>query len=461
MKRVISLIRSYLNHELAGFIIIGTLLRIVLMPYFIWPYDASAYQTSLTYFMNGYDPYALHASIYPPLMHFITFPLFRLAYQLGLSFDFHTILEALSRINVEGPVAFCQISPLFLVLWKMPILCFDLLTGILIYCFVKELVSDTRMPKRCFLIWFFNPFTLILSYLHGSYDVAVAFFILLGAFFLYKNSFLSAGLAFGLGTLAKTSPIYVALPLAAVLLFKRVMGSSRILWPKTNIRTFLRFSLGCIVPLACFAPLIVEYMNLMTSGISKEIAITGGMNQWFFAADPHRVDWINLHIGTIQAVFSYYPAIVLAIAVLFSIFLKSGRKKLLLLTAFFTNLIYFFLPITLQPQYLLWILPLFVVFLSLSNRFLWPLIIYSVAGLIFYFSLQGPQIFLYPLATYTHLYPLDQLVTSVASYVNLPGLFSQNLRQDLCTVSGGLGFLGQLLTAILLIKSLWVAKDEE
>jgi hypothetical protein len=317
------------------------------------------------------------------------------------------------------------------------------------------------MPKRCFLIWFFNPFTLILSYLHGSYDIAVAFFILLGAFFLYKNSFLSAGLAFGLGTLAKTSPIYVALPLAGVLLFKRIVGSFRISWPKTNIRTFLRFSLGCIIPLAFFAPLIIEYVNLMTSGISKEIAITGGMNQWFFAADPHRADWINLHIGAIQAVFSYYPAIVLAIAVLFSMFLKFEQKGLLLLTTFFTNLIYFFLPITLQPQYLLWILPLFVVFLSLTNRFLWPLILYSVAGLFFYFSLQGPQIFLYPLATYTHLYPLDQLVTSVASYVNLPGLFSQNLRQDLCTIFGGLGFLGQLLTTVLLIKSLWMAKDEE
>ncbi len=461
MRRAISVLRNSFKHELVGFVIIGVLLRIVLMPYFVWPYDMSAYQSSLVYFMNGKDPYALHASIYPPLTYFVTFPMFGLAYQFGISFDFHSILEVLSKTSVEGPVPITQISPLFLVFWKIPILCFDLLTGILIYYFVKAMVSDTTMPKRCFLVWLFNPFTLVLSYLQGSFDIVVAFFILLGAFFLFRDDFLFSGLSFGLGTLAKTSPIFVAIPLAAVLLIKGVSGSSKTLNLKLNIRTFLKFTIGCVLPLLCFAPLAIEYLNLMWSGISEEASIAGGLNQWFFAADPLRSGWINQHIVTIQTVFKFYSVIALTIAVVFSGLLKLGRKRILLLTAFFANLIYFFLPMTLQPQYLLWTLPLFAVLMSSTKRYLWSLCLYSAAGLFFILSLQGPQIFLYPLAMYTSLYPPKQLTINVMNYVNLPGVFSQNLRQDFCTVFGCLGFIGLSLTMVLLVKSILVEKDNE
>jgi hypothetical protein len=96
MKRSISLIRHLFTHELSGFLILGLLLRVVLMPYFIWPYDIGAYQSALAYLVSGNDPYAVHASIYPPFVHFITYPLFRLAYQLGVSFDFHSIQEVLT-----------------------------------------------------------------------------------------------------------------------------------------------------------------------------------------------------------------------------------------------------------------------------------------------------------------------------------------------------------------------------
>jgi len=461
MEKATAILRGYFNHELGGLIIIGVLLRMVLMSYFIWPYDINACYSGLMYFINGNDPYALHASIYPPLTYFLLFPLFSFAYQFGFSFGSHSISEAVTTTSFDGSVAICQVNPLFLVLWKLPLLCVDLLTGILIYYFARELVVDPKIPKRCFLVWFFNPFTLVVSYLHGSYDLFVAFFIVLGAFFLYKQNYFSAGLSFGLGTLTKTSPIFIALPLAVVLLFKGVLGSLNIHNLKANTLVFFKFAVGCVVPLLSFAPLFIEYLYLMYVGISKEISITGGLNQWFFAADPQRSYLINLHIGTIQTVFSYYPAICFVISVLFCKFLKLSHEKILFITAFFTNLIYFFLPITLQPQYLLWILPLLVVLSSVRKSFIWPLSLYSAAGFAFYLSLQGPQIFLYPLAMYTSLCTPEQLVKNVMNYANLPGVASQFLRQDLCTLFGGVGFLGQLLTILLLIKSLWMAKNDE
>jgi hypothetical protein len=461
MKKICSIIRSFFHHELSGFIILGLLLRTVLMPYLVGPFDISEYQSGLAYFMSGYDPYALHASIYPPLTHFLTFPLLRLAYQFGMSFGLHSVSEILSGTNFTGLIPMSEISPLFLILWKTPLVCFDLATGILIYHFVKELTSDTRMPKLCFIFWFFNPLTLAISSLLGSYDAATGFFILLGAFFLFKSSYFSAGFSFGLGSLTKISPIFVAFPLAAVLLFKRdsvIANASRF---RSNARDLLRFAVGCGVPLASFAPLVIEYTGLMSSGISKEISITGGLNQWFFATDTLRSEWVNSNIAAIQTAFLYYPAIALVTAILFSRFFKLDQKSILFLTALFTVLIYFFLPMGVQPQYLLWVLPLLVLLPSIAKRYIWSISICSVAGLLFFLSVQGPQVFLYPLAMFTSLYPPRVLAASVTNYLNLPGFFSLNLRQDLCTIFGGLGFLGLLLTTVLLLKSLWVKDNEK
>jgi hypothetical protein len=62
---------------------------------------------------------------------------------------------------------------------------------------------------------------------------------------------------------------------------------------------------------------------------------------------------------------------------------------------------------------------------------------------------------------YTSLYPPKQLVISVINYMNTPGSFSQNLRQDFSTVFGGLGFAGTLLTMVLLLWSLRKVENNE
>jgi hypothetical protein len=457
MKRSISLIRRLFTHELSGFLILGLLLRVVLMPYFISPYDIGAYQSALAYLISGNDPYALHASIYPPFIHFITFPLFTVAYRLGATFDFHSMSDMLTGTRPEGIIASSEISPLFLVLWKVPLLCFDLLTGVLIYCFVKEIAPNSKTPKRCFLIWLFNPFVLAMSYLNGSYDVVVGFFILLGAYFIFKNRYFSAGLSFGLGTLTKTSPIFIAIPLGVILLFREFGGSFSVHSFQANSRLFLRFAAGCFVPLVFFAPLFIEYTGLTYSGISQEIKVTGGLNQWFFAADSKVSYLVNQYIGGIETVFLYYPIICFAVALLLVKFLEFSRERILFTTVFFASLVYLFLPITVQPQYLLWIIPLLLVISSKQRNFIWPLLLLSIAGFFFYFSLQGPETFLYPLAMFTPLYSPQMLTNQIAAYQILPGVISPYLTQDLCILFGAIGFVGLVITILLPIKNLRMA----
>jgi hypothetical protein len=461
MKKISARVRNYFNHELSGFIVLGLLLRAVLIPYIIWPYDIGAFQSALRYLLSGNDPYTLHSSIYPPFVHFITFPLFSLAYRLGAAFDFHSMSEVLTGTRPKGIIAAGEMSPLFLVLWKVPLLCFDLLTGVLIYFFVKEITPDSRTPKCCFLLWFFNPFVLAISYLNGSYDVVVGFFVLLGAYLIFKNKYFSAGLSFGLGGLTKTSPIFIAVPLGAILLFKGLHNSFSPHTFRINSRFFFRFATGCIVPVVFFAPFFIEYTRLTYSGISQEIEITGGLNQWFFAADSKISYLVNQYIGGIQTAFLYYPIICLVVALFLVKFLELSREKILLVTTFFASLVYLFLPITLQPQYLLWIIPLLVVVSSRQRSFAWPLALLSTAGFSFSFFLQGPEAFLYPLAMFTPLYSPEQLVSKVAAYQIMPGVISPYLRQDLCTLFGAIGFVGLVLMILLLVKNLRMAEDND
>jgi len=460
MQTIISLFHRVLDHEIFGYIMIGLLLRLVLMPYLTWPFDLGAYRSGLAYFLNGYDPYFFHASIYPPLVYFLTLPLFSIAYSFRFSFNSPTISDLIGGSSM-GAVASSAVNPGFLVLWKLPLLCFDLLAGIVIYHFVKGMTVDPKAPKRLFLVWFFNPFTLAISYVHGSYDLLVAFFILLGVFLLYKGSYFSAGLSLGLGTLAKTAPILVALPLSIILLFRGSEGSLSVSALKAHARDFLRFTGGVGASLLPFALLFVEYSYLMYEGISKEISITGGLNQWFFAADPQKSYYVNQFIGTIQTAFFYYPLICVVVSLFFCKFLKFDQERVLFAATFFTFLIYFFLPITMQPQYLVWVLPLLIVISSLKRHFIWLLGLCSAAGLLFYLSIQSPLVFFYPLAMYTSLWRPEELVRYITVYSNIPGVFSRFLRQDLCTLFGGIGFVGLVTTTILLIQNLWVHKNDE
>ena len=122
-------LRLILGHELTVIMIIGILLRIIIMPYFGWPHDMSTYCSSVIWFANGYNPYAVYASLYPPFIYFITFPIFNIAHWIGLSPGYHYVASAANTGAFTGMVSPNQVNPSFLFLWKIPNLCFDLLTG--------------------------------------------------------------------------------------------------------------------------------------------------------------------------------------------------------------------------------------------------------------------------------------------------------------------------------------------
>ncbi|MEM3594857.1 MAG: glycosyltransferase 87 family protein [Candidatus Jordarchaeaceae archaeon] len=436
--------------------LMGVLLRFTLMPYFSDPYDLGTYCSSVIWFVNGYNPYAVYASLYPPFIYFITFPIFNIAYWIGLSPGYHYVASAANTGAFTGMVSPNQVNPTFLFLWKIPNLCFDLLTGLLIYRFAKELTDNPKMPKRAFILWFFNPLTLTISYLHGAFDVIAAFFIILGTYLLYKQKCFPAGLSFGLGILTKLSPLYVSFPFAVMTLLKDTPNRPIIHTLKANMQTFTKFAAGLAAPLLLFSPMLIEYFHLMLFGVASESSL-GGLNQWFFAVNP-KWGWRATQISAeiVQKIFLFYPIIIsiICLILLRKWNYKQNSKKTLFTATLFTCLIYLFIPTTVQPQYLLWILPLLVTLSTINRKFLLPLSLVSFAGTAFYLSVQSPYAILYPLAIYTPLYTPEQVSANIIYYMKLPGIISPLLQLDLLLIFGGIGFAGELLTIYYTLKSI-------
>jgi len=197
----------------------------------------------------------------------------------------------------------------------------------------------------------------------------------------------------------------------------------------------------------------------------NELSIKGGLNQWFFAANRNLRYGINSNIHILMEVFYLYPLLSL-IPVLFyhKIFKKSHDFPYitLLFSILSFEILYFVLPLTVQPQYLMWIIPTLIVIYAKKKSFLYPFTIFSLAASAFFFSIQSPYAFMYPLALFTSLCTVEQLNTSIVNYASRPGFFSLYLREDLCAIFGAFAFLGHLITLYLVIRELSkIGKDSK
>ena len=458
MRHILS---KLVRHELFIPLLVGIILRLVLMPFFICPYDIVAHYYGVTYILNGYDPYSLFASMYPPLVYLVFCPLLWLIYHLGIEIKFDIYPQTFEHTSDTWLVTSIYSSPVFLILWKIPLLIFDSLSGILIYQFTKKLTLDSTKAKKAFILWFFNPCVIITSYIHGAFDVIVSFFILLGLYFLINEKYFFSGISLGLGGLTKLSPFLIAVPISGIIFIKHTKNSL-----KKTFSTLSKFLAGCMIPLMICLPWCISYYKMLNTSTLNEISINGGLNQWFFVANLNLRNIVNSNIYVIMKIFYLYP--LLSLIPIFS-YSKTLRKVkvnfpyvVLLFSILSLEILYFVLPLTVQPQYLMWIIPILIVAYTKRNIFFYPSMIFSLAASAFFFSIQGPFAFMYPLALFTPLCSVEQLNTYTVNYVSEPGIFCPHLREDLCTIFGALAFLGHILVLYSVIKELLkIGKDNQ
>jgi len=459
------IIGALLKHDIFAYALMGVVLRIVLMPFFIWPSDIVAQQFSLVGILNHYDPYSLSVSMYPPFIYILLYPFLLVASRAGFAFRFYLFPVTFKAGMVTEMITSSFGDPAFLVFWKVPLLVFDIFTGLLVYGLVKQLTTDTSKAKKGFILWFFNPLVLITSYVHGAFDVIAVFFILLGIYFLSNEKYLLSGISFGFGGITKISPFLIAIPLSALVFLTSKNESTRIFLRKRFANT-AAFLAGCAIPILLSIFWNINYYHSLTASTLSELSINGGLNQWFFLANPNLTSSVlspNLNILT--DIFYLYPIISLIPLLLFRKVFRNSKINsytILLFSALSLAIVYLVSPTTVQPQYILWLIPVLAV-ISLRNKsFYWPTATLSLAASAFFFSLQGPFAFMYPLALFTPLYSVNKLNAAIIGYANAPGVFCPLLREDLCLTFGAVGFFGLMLTILLIINALRkIDKDAE
>jgi len=237
---------------------IGILLRLAFMPFTMMT-DLSHQYYQFSYDRMNDRPYMHSVPIIP-----LAFPFHYLmmsAYSLVIPAESWYDATMLAKAgNITNPDEFMQrtyvieesflsAGPVFLKIFmmKFPYLIFDLLI-----LFLLPLLFSRNEDKRlAFLFWLFNPISFMASFIFGTYDVAVLFFVVLGLLCLSRNRIYLGASAIVFASLLKP---YFAMLLPFVLLHI-IKKAGRLRWKQSV--------LFCVASLTVF----FAFMSRMLSNI--------------------------------------------------------------------------------------------------------------------------------------------------------------------------------------------------
>lgn len=199
-----------------------------------------------------------------------------------------------------------------------------------------KLKSDRN---RTALIYAVNPISIMITNIHGQFDVGSVFFILLSIFFLKKNSEGSSHLAFTLAVICKTWPIFFVIPF-----LKK---------SKKRVQLLLFILLGISLFMISYS---IVYNVTLLDIIYRMKGYVGLLGEWGYTSILYftRRDFdheLILKWNVISMVFLFCFAI-------YSIFIKSRNilEELLILI-----LIYFIFIPGFSTQWTIWVIPFLIV----------------------------------------------------------------------------------------------------
>lgn len=427
------------DRRLLWVVLIGFVVRLAMAPWTSWTYDTYPFYQGVVDILAGLGPYGHMAYSYPPGFAYVTVPF---AWVLSLFLDpsqwasFQPSLVEVGQIT--GMVNPMVTHPAFNLAFKMPLMIADYLTGVVLYHFVN-MIKDRTAARRVFILWFLNPLVIFISSIYGNFDILAVFFSVLSLYSMYRRMYLSAGLAVGLGVAFKLFPMYLGLFYFAYLLGLAIAewrNSTRIV---PNLRNLVSFMFGGILGVSSILIAIFTDPSVMVF-LTGRMGTTdmGGINLWGLMRNINVLfnEGKTLPDTTVSAitVVSNYLLIAILFLILIYVFAmlrgsrESNEKQLLFGSMTVFVILLLFQSIT-HAHYLLWALPFFLLCSVYQERFEVKMALLSIAGVVFWLSLQSYLAFLYPLAVYTGIVPvgtIDQVVLDY--YLNVHGLSSEGTR---------------------------------
>ena len=422
-------------------LLIGLGIRLSLAPFTSHPYDFASWVSVMERFFN--------LSISP-------FYAWKFGTFLNASFLFYYPLYL-----VFLQIAHVQNVLMLQLILKIPLILADM--GIAIVLFSLAIKSGASLRKATLLMsfWIFNPFAIFVSAVHGQTDAFSTLFVILSVYFLQQKQFLKS---FGSLLVGGMFKYYSLLLLPIFVLFS---------WKQTNKLTKIGgLILLILIPIANYAPVILDPVNrgLFFSGLSSSMEPTETSYPWSL--------WILPRLFGFSSSFpSSYATSILVVAylsfliifVLYFIKRKAPLELRDVIKAYIAAITVFiaFTPVA-NPQFLLWILPLFLYFSFTMQKpqgyaFVTILWFFNLAALFTLFSPQVyvlnavPNVFTMSDFFWPFVSPFDSIILkSIYSLLLLFALFRLlNWRLPVKQVQKELKEKLQNKTPLRLIKNCW------
>jgi hypothetical protein len=419
-------------------VVVGFVVRLAFAPWTSWTYDAYPFYQGAVDVLAGIGPYGNMAYSYPPAFAFTLTPLAWLLSHFSDPSQWIAFQPALVDVGqVTGMVNPVVTAPAFNLVYKLPLIITDYLTGVVLYHFAVQ-VKDQKMGRRVFILWFLNPLVIFVSSIYGNFDIMAVFFSVLSFYCMYRRMYLSAGLAVGLGVAFKLFPMYLALFYLAYLIGLALTDRGDRTSGATHAREVGRYVLGGVLGVSSILITMVANPSVMVFLTGRLGTIDmGGINVWgvFRTAIAFKNDG-GVPTGAISAVtvVSNYLLVTILFLILIYVFaiLRGPRdrtgKQLLFGSMTVFVILLLFQAVT-HAHYLLWTLPFLLLCSVYQERYEMKFALLSIVGVVFWLSLQSYMAFLYPLGVFTGLIPVETINRTVLDYyLNTNGLSSEGTR---------------------------------
>lgn len=422
MSKKFSRLKTY---PLLHLILVGVILRLVFAPLTAYQSDMAVLYRAINDLLRGLNVYTTNSFSYPPLWAYIEYPFLDLVSALTspkvLGVATNTLRLPLESWKLPPVIT----SPLFNLLSKIPLFAADLIIGIIIYDIVRELKNE-KEARFSFILWFLNPLVIYIDSIHGQYDVLPALMTVLSFCLFYKRKYAASGIALGLGTLFKIYPIFLA-PLYLFTAARLEKDKSR--RAEENVKQILvswsKLIGGMLLSLFVFLiPLINS--NIIHDIFSRTILTSlGGLTLFNIAYAPG-LRWLLPYVagraGLVSASLDF-----LLVALILLISLSSFLRQKDLLETFILGhvavlLAIYLTSLTVNPQYILWILPFLILSYGLYHRNLKNLVLISASALVFLIGLTGPLYYFYPTAVYTRIIGVGSIYANTYFFKSGGGL---------------------------------------
>ncbi len=444
VRIVSSALKSIVTHPLFRLTLVGLAIRLALAPITQFTYDPVVWYSAGNDMLAGLSPYYTKTYSFPPLWAYSYFPFLLAASLLFDPRSFAVHVSQLDWISLNLGYSSTVLSPVFLLAIKLPLIIGDIATGFLLYRLVKG-YSGLGLARAAYILWLFNPFVIWTSSVHASFDVLPAMFTLLSLILLIRSRYLPAGISLAIAVLYKLYPLYL-LPLYIVLVWTDLGRARSIPGQLSNrIRRLAVFAGGGVIPFFVSLPFL-SVPDMLHATLTRQAYLSslGGLTPWMLNYAPG-LGGIWMLVARNQTLIQLSTSgLALAISGLAGWFIirkgQASLRGLLQANVLGISAIYLTL-VTVNPQYVIWILPFLTVGVCTSGLFKKRTAILSGVALLWQVGTSGPLVFL-PL-TYLGV-NVESITSPVQSFLVKFGA-SANPALLACGILGG----GILLSFLL------------